>query len=177
MRVHAVCAGAVTFRLSPSIQECHQNGPDAESRLSAPSLRTSLNYLSSIIPHGSGISRLSAHFFPWRAIFPHPCQFPLGPIGGNPVGIFSRKDTESYEYIVFKRPHCVNLILLYALSTFLPRSRPLPVGEGRIPAGWGFSPGRTGALSPEGRGHRLTDSLATSDQAAGEERARDRAYP
>lgn len=41
-----------------------------------------------------------------------------------------------------------------------------PVGEGRIPAGWGLSPGRTGALSPEGRSHSLTDSLASSDQAA-----------
>lgn len=56
-------------------------------------------------------------------------------------------------------------------STFLPPPPlpcPAPVGEGRIPAGWGLSPGRTGALSPEGRGHRLTDSLATSDQAASE---------
>ncbi len=57
----------------------------------------------------------------------------------------------------------------------LPPPCPAPVGEGRIPAGWGLSPGRTGALSPEGRGHRLTDSLATSDQAASEgERERGR---
>lgn len=49
-----------------------------------------------------------------------------------------------------------------------PPLNPAPVGERRIPAGWGLSPGRTGALSPEGRGHRLTDNLATSDQAASE---------
>lgn len=59
-----------------------------------------------------------------------------------------------------------------------PPPCPAPVGERRIPAGWGLSPGRTGALSPEGQGHRLTDSLATSDQAASEresERDSDRA--
>lgn len=50
-----------------------------------------------------------------------------------------------------------------------------PVGDGRIPAGWGLSPGRTGALSPEGRGCRLTDSLATSDQAERRQGERDRA--
>lgn len=71
------------------------------------------------------------------------------------------------EKYVLKCPHRFNLSLLCALSTFLPLPPPCPapVGEGRIPAGWGLSPGRTGALSPEGRGHRLTDSLATSDQA------------
>lgn len=54
-----------------------------------------------------------------------------------------------------------------------------PVGEGRIPAGWGLSPGRTGALSPEGRSHSLTDSLASSDQAASKgerERGREIGY-
>lgn len=72
--------------------------------------------------------------------------------------------------LALKYPHRLNLGLLYALSTFLqlPPPCPAPVGEGRIPAGWGLSPGRTGALSPEGQGHRLTDSLATSDQAASE---------
>lgn len=56
-----------------------------------------------------------------------------------------------------------------------PSSSPCaaPVGDGRIPAGWGLSPGRTGALSPEGRGRRLTDSLATSDQAERRQGERD----
>lgn len=87
--------------------------------------------------------------------------------------------------LLFKCPHWVNPSLVNALSTFLPFPCALPCtrrrGEnsGRV----GAFPGRTGALSPEGRGHRLTDSLATSDQAesegearkGGRERERDRA--
>lgn len=72
----------------------------------------------------------------------------------------------------FKYVHLSNLSLLYGLSTFLPLPPPSrsPVGEGRIPSGRGLSPGRTGALSPEGRGHSLTDSLADREREKQRER-------
>ena len=66
---------------------------------------------------------------------------------------------------------CTRPIKFYLISSLSLPSPPvclgrlcsLPVGEGEFRHGRGLSPRRTGALSPEGQSHRLTDSLATSN--------------